>query len=60
MENKKVLPPIFGEVKVSENAFNYIEQKNSKDKRSMQESFIRYLCFINFDKIIKKSHLYQD
>jgi len=59
-ENKKVLSPIFWEVKVTEQAFNHIENKNKKHKRSKQEAFIRYLCFMNFDYIIKNSYLYQD
>jgi len=60
LKNKKIVSPIFWEIKVSEKAFNHIEYKNSKHKRSKQESFIRYLCFLNIDYIIKNSHLYQD
>lgn len=60
MKNKRVTSPLFWEVKVTEEWFNHIERKTVKKKRSIQESYIRYLCFMHFDFIIQNSQLYQD
>lgn len=62
LKNKKIISPIFWEIKSTQEWFDHIEykDKNKKHKRPQQESYIRYLCFLHFDFIIKKSHLYQD
>jgi hypothetical protein len=38
----------------------HIEWDIPNHKRPLMEAYIRYLCFLHFDYIIKNSHLYQD
>ena len=60
LKNKKILSPIFWEIKATQGWFDHIEYKSKNHKRPKQEAYIRYLCFLHFDFIIKKSNLYQD
>ncbi len=59
-QNKKVFSPIFWEIRVTPQWFDHIEWKTSTKKRPLQEAYVRYLCFMNFDYIIKNSYLYQE
>jgi len=59
-QHKKISSPLFGEVKITPQALWHLENKDKKHKRADKEIFIRYKCFLLVDKIIEKSHLYQE
>lgn len=58
--NKNINSPSFWEIKITPEWFNHIEWKNKNHKRPMKESYIRYLCFLHTDYILKNSKLYQE
>ncbi len=59
-KHRKVNSPAFWEIKITPEWFNHIEWKNKNHKRTIEESFIRYLCFFHLDYILSNSKLYQE
>lgn len=59
-KNRKIKSPAFWEIKITPEWFNHIEWKNKNHKRSIQESYIRYLCFLHTNYILSNSKLYQE
>lgn len=58
--HKKIKSPIFGDVKVTPQSLRHLENKDKKHKRTEEEINIRYKCFVLINKLIEKSHLYQE
>ena len=59
-KHKKINSPAFWEIRITPEWFNHIERKNKNHKRSMQESYVRYLCFLHIEYILSNSKLYQE
>jgi len=58
--HKRIKSPIFGEIKVTPQSLWHLENKDKNHKRTEKEILIRNKCFLLIDKIIEKSHLYQE
>ncbi len=59
-QHKKIPSPVFGEVKITPQALWHLENKDKRHKRTEKEIRMRYKCFLLIDRIIEKSHLYQE
>lgn len=59
-KHRKISSPSFWEIKITPEWFNHIEWKNKNHKRTMEESFVRYLCFFHLEYILNNSKLYQE
>lgn len=59
-QHKKISSPLFGDVKITPQALRHLENKDKRHKRAEKEILIRYKCFLLVDRIIEKSHLYQE
>jgi len=59
-KHKKIVSPLFGDIKVTPQALRHLENKDKKHKRTDEGITIRYKCFMLIDQLIEKSHLYQE
>lgn len=59
-QNKKIVSPAFGEIRLTPEGFNHIEWKNKNHKRSQRGAFVRYFCFAHIVHILSNSKLYQE
>ena len=59
-ENKKIISPLFWEIRITNSWFNHIEWKNKVHKRDFKEAYVRYICFFHTKYILEESNLYQE
>ena len=46
-ENKKIISPLFWEIRITNSWFNHIEWKNKVHKRDFKEAYVRNICFFH-------------
>ena len=59
-KHRKINSASLWEAKSTPEWFNHSEWKNKNHKRTMEESFVRYLCFFHLEHILSNSKLYQE
>ncbi len=59
-QHRAIPSPLFWYIKLNPYSLRHLEHKDKKHKRPKKEVDIRYKCFLLIDKIISKSHLFQE
>lgn len=58
---KRIKCPAFSkEIRISPEWFSHIERKDAKHRRTNEEIYMRYLCFLSLEKILCNMSLYQE
>ncbi len=58
--HRKIIWWCLKEIKIENEAFNHLIWKNKNHKRLASETYVRFLCFIHIDKVLKNLNLYQE